>query len=311
MGNRCVFLGGERALPDLKAMDAHWRTLPHKHCASSAHPRRFSTLKKAQAACVVHASCAGVYDPACDSKGPFYMCKPAKFDASSRSCVRQPQAASPTPRPKSTPKPRPTPKFTSLPTAPNTHKPTHKLLAGPAAVLCVVKINGIKGWITYRAYVDLGPCPTCKNVFALAGTDKKHPLRLPPVWQFEKSGSSLASLGSNIGRPNPAYYEYDATLKFDSWVTLGEAKKPTSIGLDLSKWDEKRGILDTDGAIFFMSPAKDGPTRINGGTKDKTAFSNRYAVSSHTPRTAMTRRLMTCRNTTQFEFLVHEHNIII
>ena len=35
------------------------------------------------------------------------------------------------------------------------------------------------------------------------GLAAQKPFLLPPAWQFENSGDSLASLGSNIGPPNP------------------------------------------------------------------------------------------------------------
>ena len=89
---KCIFLARASRLPDLNAMDAKWTKLKLTHCASAAHPQSFGSSNAAKIACVVHSSCTGVYDPSCDGKPPFYMCKPARFVHSKSSCVYEPHA---------------------------------------------------------------------------------------------------------------------------------------------------------------------------------------------------------------------------
>jgi len=140
---------------------------------------------------------------------------------------------------------------------------------GVTGVMQSFKVNGVKGYTTYRAYVDLRGCKDCDDVYALAGTGLTTPLRLPASWQFENSGNPMSTLGSNIGAPNPAYLQYAAPMAYDSWVCIGEKKAPTSIGLKgfNKRWNKAHDYSTTNGAIFFMDPAKDGPKRGSSSIK--------------------------------------------
>jgi hypothetical protein len=79
-------------------------------------------------------------------------------------------------------------------------------------------------------------------------------LSIPPAYQ------AATPFGTNIGPPNPAFFAVVADCQYDSFITLGmdgPATQPgalSAVGIDFDTWDEERGLLVTDGAVFFMDP---------------------------------------------------------
>ena len=65
----------------------------------------------------------------------------------------------------------------------------------------------VPGYTTVQLLADTSACSHCLNIYAIAGTQAGCPnacnMHFPPAWSFERSGDQMATLGSNIGPPNP------------------------------------------------------------------------------------------------------------
>ena len=49
-------------------------------------------------------------------------------------------------------------------------------------------------------------------------------LTMPPAWQIEHTKSTAGALGTNVGGVQPAFFQLDPSLQFDSWLTLGNGE---------------------------------------------------------------------------------------
>jgi len=83
----CIYSAPKGATTTKKPMSG-WAKRTKKHCWSSKHPTKYSSVFKAQEACLkLGSKCSGVYDENCDDKPVFYTCTTAKWSTSSSSCV--------------------------------------------------------------------------------------------------------------------------------------------------------------------------------------------------------------------------------
>ena len=95
-----MFLGGESNMPTLTPLAGlHWEEHQHTRCTTAPNPDPFLQLDDAKAACVVHASCDGIYDDNCNARAPFYLCTHGELRSSETGCV---QAIAPPTQPPST-----------------------------------------------------------------------------------------------------------------------------------------------------------------------------------------------------------------
>merc|ERR1719326_808034 len=77
-----------------------WAKNAKKHCVNNKHSGSYTSLFKAQEACVkLGSKCSGVYDPSCDGKDIYYTCTTAKWATSSSSCIYSAPKATTTKKP--------------------------------------------------------------------------------------------------------------------------------------------------------------------------------------------------------------------
>ena len=129
-----------------------------------------------------------------------------------------------------------------------------------SAVVTEYQVDGIAGYTTYRVAVRVGG--DASNVYTIYGSNSDHPqdrhrMEVPGAVQTGVTGTT--SIGSNIGGVNPAFYAIDATVQYDSWLTVGLTEGLTSneistVGIDFAPWNANAGLQITNGAVFWMTP---------------------------------------------------------
>eukprot|EP01047_Picozoa_sp_COSAG01_P010849 COSAG01_NODE_468_length_16589_cov_4.457429_10_plen_663_part_00 len=80
-------------------------------------------------------------------------------------------------------------------------------------------------------------------------------LTLPPAYQV------APPFGRNVGGVSPALFPVRAEAEFDSYLTVGltngdPSNSLSSVGLDWTKWDASTGVVNSNCAVFWMSPPK-------------------------------------------------------
>ena len=125
----------------------------------------------------------------------------------------------------------------------------------------------VLGYSTYQLQL-IRRSTMVQNIYALAGLKMRNgvdrALTMPPAWQIEHTKSTAGALGTNVGGVQPAFFQLDPSLQFDSWLTLGngEHDKVTTLSMakDLHDWSTTTPILCSDCAVFYMDPTA-GPTK--------------------------------------------------
>lgn len=89
-----------------------------------------------------------------------------------------------------------------------------------------------------------------KNIYAIYGDNDD--LEIPPAYQSGILNNNLGGVPDNIKTVLPE------TI-LDSWLTIGIINGDTqnnlgSVGIDFNTWNDKNGILTTNGAIYVTDP---------------------------------------------------------
>jgi hypothetical protein len=110
------------------------------------------------------------------------------------------------------------------------------------AVVTEYQADGVAGYTTYRVAVRVGG--DAVNVYTIFGNSDhptdRHPMEIPGALQ-----SGGAATTSNIGGVNPAFYSTDASVQYDSWLTVGATEGSediSSIGIDFNTWNATAGL---------------------------------------------------------------------
>jgi hypothetical protein len=118
-------------------------------------------------------------------------------------------------------------------------------------------VDGITGMTTYRLAIVLGD--ELFNVHALFGT-ASDPIVLPPVYQSDANVG-----GVDVGGVDPAFIGLNATVAFDSWLTIGVVDASVSLtvaGLDFSTWSETAGLSADNGMVAYIDESSGTSTAM-------------------------------------------------
>merc|ERR1712176_410306 len=106
----CIYAPPKATTTTKKPMPG-WAKNTKKHCWSSKHAGSYTSMFKAQEACVkLGAKCSGVYDEYCDGKDVYYTCTEKAWATSTSSCVSSAQNPTTPKTPPTTKKPTTTTK---------------------------------------------------------------------------------------------------------------------------------------------------------------------------------------------------------
>ena len=100
-------------------------------------------------------------------------------------------------------------------------------------------------------------------------------------------------VASQIAGVNPAFFSVNAEAQYDSWLTVGMTggEAPTAlsiIGEDIKAWSEDKGLVTSDGAVFWMNP-KDGPSASDtNGAQGKGSPTGNVVIAQLTVKTGTT-----------------------
>jgi len=103
---------------------------------------------------------------------------------------------------------------------------------------------------TYRVYAQL---PSAQHSLQVVYGDAAHPLRIEssaPFFQSPYAGSSAAAI-------SPAALQADASVNYDSWVTVGyannEGNNMWDLGVDFTSF-EQGGLISSSNGGWFLIP---------------------------------------------------------
>ena len=118
--------------------------------------------------------------------------------------------------------------------------------------------GGIEGHTTYQLSLILKENTDAKNIYAIYGNTHDNPsygslMFLPPAYQHD------TTFNSNIGGINRELLQYEPSLLYDSWLTIGITDGDpqnliSSIGIDFNNWDDQTPLTVNNGAIFLLEP---------------------------------------------------------
>jgi hypothetical protein len=117
--------------------------------------------------------------------------------------------------------------------------------------------TGVAGHTQYEVGMTING--NVRNIYTLASdVSQGHVSSIPAAYQVP------APFGANSGGVNPAYFPYEATCQFDSWLTVGKVDGSGGlggIGIDYAGWTETAPLTIDNGAIFWMDPNAATPAR--------------------------------------------------
>ena len=98
---------------------------------------------------------------------------------------------------------------------------------------------------------------TAKNIYAIYGNSHDTPqgslMFFPPAYQHD------STFNSNIGGINQDLIQYEPSLMYDSWITIGITDGDpqnliSSIGIDFDSWNSENPLNVDNGAVFLFEP---------------------------------------------------------
>jgi hypothetical protein len=106
--------------------------------------------------------------------------------------------------------------------------------------------------VTVRLTVSLHK--DASTLYSIVGSSSGA-LTLPPAYQV------APPFGRNVGGVSPALFPVRAEAEFDSYLTVGltngdPSNSLSSVGLDWTKWDASAGVVNSNCAVFWMSPPR-------------------------------------------------------
>tara|TARA_B100001094_G_C18122859_1_gene767841 strand:- start:251 stop:1450 length:1200 start_codon:yes stop_codon:yes gene_type:complete len=115
--------------------------------------------------------------------------------------------------------------------------------------------GGIPGYTTYQLSLTIKENTDVKNIYAIYGNTLNDPtgslMFFPPAYQHD------SSFNSNIGGINPELIQYEPSLTYDSWITIGVIDGDpqnliSSIGIDFTRWTGQTPLNVNNGAVFLL-----------------------------------------------------------
>ena len=184
--------------------------------------------------------------------------------------------------------------------------------------------TGIPGYTTFRLSLQLKG--DAANVYTIFGREN-NTMSFPPAYQVSppfganvrlaclrgvppRASVSLYTLAlfscgctsrlsrwdpvaTQIGGVNPAFFSVKAEAKYDSWLTVGMTggEAPNALGIigdDVKDWSTKKGLVTSDGAVFWMTP-KDGPSSSDcNGAQGKGSPAGNIVIAQLTVKSGQT-----------------------
>jgi len=117
--------------------------------------------------------------------------------------------------------------------------------------------GGIIEHTTYQLSLLLKEHTDVKNIYAIYGdtfdNTRGSIMFIPPSYQHDNS------LNSNIGGIDEELLQYQPSLRYDSWLTIGITDGDpqnliSSIGIDFDTWNDDTPLNIDNGAIFLVEP---------------------------------------------------------
>lgn len=117
--------------------------------------------------------------------------------------------------------------------------------------------GGIEGYTTYQLSLILKEGTSAKNIYAIYGNSHDTPqgslMFFPPAYQHD------STFNSNIGGINQDLIQYEPSLMYDSWITIGITDGDpqnliSSIGIDFDSWNSENPLNVDNGAVFLFEP---------------------------------------------------------
>eukprot|EP01050_Picozoa_sp_SAG11_P008648 SAG11_NODE_772_length_7254_cov_1.857582_6_plen_412_part_00 len=123
-------------------------------------------------------------------------------------------------------------------------------------------------YVVYRLELEVAAPATVRNVFSIFG-DEQSPLVLPPAHQ--QGTAHIGGVDALALAESPVY-------TYDSWLTVGptdgagsELAVTPGLSAQLASWSEEVGVLEPDGAVYWLSPAQGPSFEASGGGRGRVA----------------------------------------